>query len=69
MTTSDYIMIAIVSIFLLAAIVGCIAYESMTPEEKKKFEEEQQLRKYKRWTNRNHFWNELLKDAKGPCDV
>lgn len=42
MNTPDYIMITIVAIFLLAVIIGGISYESMTPEEKKKFEEEQE---------------------------
>lgn len=42
MNTPDYIMITIVAISLLAVIIGGISYESMTPEEKKKFEEEQE---------------------------
>lgn len=72
MNTSDFIMIimiTIVAIFLLAVIIGGISYESMTPEEKKKWKEEEQLRKYKRWSNRHYFWYEFLKNAKGPCDI
>jgi len=44
-------------------------YEKMTPEEKKKWKKEEQLRKYKRWSNRHYFWYEFLKNAKGPCDI
>ena len=51
-------------------------YNSLPWEERRKLnhyfsdrEKERQLRKYKRRSNRHYFWNEFLKNAKGPCDI
>lgn len=56
-----------IGIYLLIFIIGGICYKSMTPEEKKKWEEEEQLRKYKKWSNRNYFWRGF-DDVRGPTE-
>lgn len=67
MDTPDIIMLTIVGVFLLFVLLGAYLYETMTPEEKKKWEEEEQLRKYKRWSNRNYFWRGFH-DVRGPTE-
>lgn len=62
--------------YVLFLVFGVILCLTSSPEEKarlrreyKRKMKERQLRKYKRWSNRNYFWNEFLKNAKGPCDI
>lgn len=62
--------------YVLFLVFGVILCMTSSPEEKarlrreyKRKMKERQLRKYKRWSNRNYFWNEFLKNAKGPCDI
>ena len=62
--------------YVLFLVFGVILCLTSSPEEKvrlrreyKRKMKERQLRKYKRWSNRHYFWNEFLKNAKGPCDI
>ena len=68
MDTSDIIMLTIVGVFLLFVLLGAYLYETMTPEEKKKWEEEEQLRRYRRKLNWHCFWYDFYHDSRGPTD-
>ena len=76
METFNIILLVVSIGYILFLIFGVILCLTSSPEEKarlrreyKRKMKEREFRRYVRWSNRNYFWNEFLKNAKGPCDI